>query len=173
MKHYVGDRKHLQPLIDGLWCVNGGEPYAKILSGSSTEENLGYLSKNAAKLFDLPAKSAIKIKRSYLLHMDNSGHFTGKGYGKYGHHDLRYLNIKEIIDIVKYIKNAEKSRIIIREKRGAFRYNILTRSVRNTIISVEKNKNHLTLVTAYNPDKRTLGKIRDELAKQKSHKGTL
>lgn len=153
-KDYIGGRKHLLPLIEKMEEYNEiTKKFAKVLSGSSKEETLGVISGRAAKALKVKPNTKIVLLKSYLLHMDNSGHFTGKGYGKNGHDDTRPLRIHEISSILRLIQTASREDVInLTPVRGNKRYAIVRQSSRYHYIGVEfeKTNNRINLVTAYN-----------------------
>lgn len=153
-KDYIGDRKHLLPLIEKMEGYNEiTKKFANILSGRTSEETLGVISGRAAKALKVKPNTKIALLKSYLLHMDNSGHFTGKGYGKNGHDDTRPLRIYEISSILRLIQTASREDVInLTPVRGNKRYAIVRQSSRYHYIGVEfeKTNNRINLVTAYN-----------------------
>lgn len=153
-KDYIGDRKHLLPLIKKMEGYNEiTKKFANILSGRTSEETLGVISGRAAKALKVKPNTKIALLKSYLLHMDNSGHFTGKGYGKNGHDDTRPLRIYEISSILRLIQTASREDVInLTPVRGNKRYAIVRQSSRYHYIGVEfeKTNNRINLVTAYN-----------------------
>lgn len=153
-KDYIGSRKHLLPLIEKMEEYNEiTKKFANVLSGSSKEETLGVISGRAAKALKVKPNTKIVLLKSYLLHMDNSGHFTGKGYGKNGHDDTRPLRIHEISSILRLIQTASREDVIdLTPVRGNKRYAIVRQSSRYHYIGVEfeKTNNRINLVTAYN-----------------------
>lgn len=153
-KDYIGGRKHLLPIIEKMEEYNEiTKKFANVLSGSSKEETLGVISGRAAKALKVKPNTKIVLLKSYLLHMDNSGHFTGKGYGKNGHDDTRPLRIHEISSILRLIQTASREDIInLTLVRGNKRYAIVRQSSRYHYIGVEfeKTNNRINLVTAYN-----------------------
>lgn len=153
-KDYIGGRKHLLPLIEKMEEYNEiTKKFANVLSGSSKEETLGVISGRAAKALKVKPNTKIVLLKSYLLHMDNSGHFTGKGYGKNGHDDTRPLRIHEISSILRLIQTASREDVInLTPVRGNKRYAIVRQSSRYHYIGVEfeKTNNRINLVTAYN-----------------------
>lgn len=153
-KDYIGGRKHLLPLIEKMEDYNEiTKKFANVLSGSSKEETLGVISGRAAKALKVKPNTKIVLLKSYLLHMDNSGHFTGKGYGKNGHDDTRPLRIHEISSILRLIQTASREDVInLTPVRGNKRYAIVRQSSRYHYIGVEfeKTNNRINLVTAYN-----------------------
>nr|DAP39018.1 MAG TPA: minor capsid protein [Caudoviricetes sp.] len=153
-KDYIGGRKHLLPLIEKMEDYNEiTKKFANVLSGSSKEETLGVISGRAAKALKIKPNTKIVLLKSYLLHMDNSGHFTGKGYGKNGHDDTRPLRIHEISSILRLIQTASREDVInLTPVRGNKRYAIVRQSSRYHYIGVEfeKTNNRINLVTAYN-----------------------
>nr|DAS56685.1 MAG TPA: minor capsid protein [Caudoviricetes sp.] len=153
-KDYIGGRKHLLPLIEKMEDYNEiTKNFANVLSGSSKEETLGVISGRAAKALKVKPNTKIVLLKSYLLHMDNSGHFTGKGYGKNGHDDTRPLRIHEISSILRLIQTASREDVInLTPVRGNKRYAIVRQSSRYHYIGVEfeKTNNRINLVTAYN-----------------------
>lgn len=152
--NYIGDRKHLLPLIEKMETYNEiTKKFANVLSGRSKEEMLGVISGRAAKALKVKPNTKIALLKSYLLHMDNSGHFTGKGYGKNGHDDTRPLRIHEISSILRLIQTASREDVInLTPVRGNKRYAIVRQSSRYHYIGVEfeKTNNRINLVTAYN-----------------------
>lgn len=153
-KDYIGGRKHLLPLIEKMEDYNEiTKKFANVLSGSSKEETLGVISGRVAKALKVKPNTKIVLLKSYLLHMDNSGHFTGKGYGKNGHDDTRPLRIHEISSILRLIQTASREDVInLTPVRGNKRYAIVRQSSRYHYIGVEfeKTNNRINLVTAYN-----------------------
>lgn len=153
-KDYIGGRKHLLPMIEKMEEYNEiTKKFANVLSGSSKEETLGVISGRAAKALKVKPNTKIVLLKSYLLHMDNSGHFTGKGYGKNGHDDTRPLRIYEISSILRLIQTASREDVIdLTPVRGNKRYAIVRQSSRYHYIGVEfeKTNNRINLVTAYN-----------------------
>lgn len=153
-KDYIGGRRHLLPLIEKMEEYNEiTKKFANVLSGSSKEETLGVISGRAAKALKVKPNTKIVLLKSYLLHMDNSGHFTGKGYGKNGHDDTRPLRIHEISSILRLIQTASREDVInLTPVRGNKRYAIVRQSSRYHYIGVEfeKTNNRINLVTAYN-----------------------
>lgn len=153
-KDYIGGRKHLLPLIEKMEDYNEiTKKFANVLSGSSKEETLGVISGRAAKALKVKPNTKIVLLKSYLLHMDNSGHFTGKGYGKNGHDDTRPLRIHEISSILRLIQTASREDVInLTPVRGNKRYAIVRQSSRYHYIGVEfeKTNNRINLVTVYN-----------------------
>ena len=152
--NYIGDRKHLLPLIEKMETYNEiTKKFANVLSGRSKEEMLGVISGRAAKALKVKPNTKIVLLKSYLVHMDNSGHFTGKGYGKNGHDDTRPLRIHEISSILRLIQTASREDVInLTPVRGNKRYAIVRQSSRYHYIGVEfeKTNNRINLVTAYN-----------------------
>ena len=131
--------------------------FAEVLNGQTQFALLGYPEKETASLFGINARAKILLKRSYILHMDNSGHFTGSGFGKRGHNDPNPLTLSQISDIPAIIKTARQDEIKFNKQvRGLKRYKITRRASKNNVIVVEVSieKNEITLVTAYNLVKR-------------------
>ena len=105
MRLHIGNRVHLDAFITGLYDYdNTTRKFADVLSGKKTRVTLGYPEIAAAKSFGVSLRTKIVLKRSYALHMDNSGHFTGLGYGKNGHRDPYPLTIRQVSLIPEIIK---------------------------------------------------------------------
>ena len=139
--------------------------FADVLSGKQKTVLLCYPRKEAAYSFGVTPRAKILLKRSYILHMDNSGHFVGTGFGKRGHNDPKPLSLLQISKIPSIIKTARKSEIYFDKKvRGLSRYRIIRQESKNHIIVVEVSvqKNEITLVTAYNliKKRRTHNRVR-------------
>lgn len=131
--------------------------FADILSGKKPFVLLGYPEKETARLYNVNARAKIILKRSYALHMDNSGHFAGQGYGTRGHRDPAPLSLQQITNIPAFIKTARADEIIIgRKVRNLQRYKIIKQISKTQIIVIEVNvnKNGIYLVTAYNVSKK-------------------
>lgn len=154
MRFYIGNRVHLAAFITGLYDYdNTTRKFADVLSGKKTRVTLGYPEIAAAKSFGVSPRTKIVLKRSYALHMDNSGHFTGLGYGKNGHRDPYPLTIRQVSLIPEIIKTAKQTEIFTDERvRGLQRYRIERKESWGQIIIVEVsiNRNEIYLVTAYN-----------------------
>ena len=131
--------------------------FAEVLNGQTKSALLGYPEKETASLFGVSIRAKILLKRSYILHMDNSGHFTGFGFGKRGHNDPNPLTLSQISRIPTIIKTARRDEIRFdKQVRGLKRYKITRRTSKNHVIVVEVSikKNEITLVTAYNLTKK-------------------
>lgn len=171
-KEYVGKRRHLLKIISKF--KNGGQTakkFASILNGEESDCIIGFVQRDTAKILGVKPKTEIHIHRNYILHMDNSGHFTGKKYGKYGHDDKHPLRAQDIDTIPNIIKSAKRSDILIGQKvRGLQRYTI-ARNIfgeRLTVIEIAKTESQIILVSAYNLTKRDYNKIRKLVEKQNS-----
>lgn len=124
--------------------------FAKILKNQSDTETIGYIQRDTAKSLRIKTKSRILINKNYLLHMDNSGHFTGDGFGRNGHSDKKPLSIMQIGSIARIIKTAKDFEIMhLDDKRNMKRVSI-TRGELVVIIEYRLNNNEVYLVTAYN-----------------------
>lgn len=125
--------------------------FAEVLRGKRSTVVIGYIQRDAAKIIDVRAKSEIIIRKEYLYHMDNSGHFTGYGFGPHGHNDKKPLSMADISAIAATIKTASDSTIIERKVvRG--RKRIILRQGDGPVVVVEasKNRRSVDLVTAFN-----------------------
>lgn len=177
-KGYIGDRSHLLPLIQNLWTEKDpmSQGFAKILSGIKKKVTISGVAKNSRKtLLDLAKIDAkiglmrIRLSRKYLLHMDNSGHFTGFGYGKYGHDDKNPLSIADIKNITRIINSANKGNTLFKEiKRGVPRLSIIGKTDNNQMVLVEidRNGNFVDVVTSYKLTKRQWLKMQIEIKRQ-------
>ena len=107
----------------------------------------------SAKIYGVNKRAKIMLTKKYVLHMDNSGHFTGFGYGKTGHNDLNPLTMSQISNIPTIIKTATFRDVYVDKKiRGLQRYKIMKRNSGGQIVVIEISveKNEIVLVTAYN-----------------------
>ena len=132
---------------------NTTKKFAEVLSEEKAVVSLGYPNKTAAKVYGVNKRAKIILIRKYALHMDNSGHFTGAGYGKTGHNDPNPLTLSQISNIPIIIKTARPQEIYVGKKvRGLQRYKIIRKSPNGQAVVVEINikKNEVALVTAYN-----------------------
>ena len=103
--------------------------------------------------------------------MDNSGHLTGKGYGKKGHDDKHPLDAKQIDSLASIIKSAKKGDILQGPKiRGLQRFTIVRESQGKRLVVVEivRGSNSVVLVSAYNLSKREFEKYKKLIKKQNS-----
>lgn len=177
-KRYIGDRSHLLPLIRDLWAEKDpmAQGFAKVLSGIKKKVTVGDVAKKSRQtLLSLTKTKAktnsmrIRLSRSYLLHMDNSGHFTGFGYGKYGHDDKNPLSVIEIKNIARIINGANKNNTLFKEvKRGVPRLSIVGKTDDNQMVLVEidKNGNFADVVTSYKLTKRQWSRMQIEIKRQ-------
>lgn len=154
MKQDIGNRPHLETVIAELdnYSVSTRK-FGDVLSGRKAKALLGYPNRETASALGVSSKAKIILKRGYALHMDNSGHFTGSGFGKNGHYDPNPLTIRQVSMIPKLIKTAKQPEIFVDKKvRGLQRYKILRKPVRDPLIVVEvsTSRNEIYLVTAYN-----------------------
>lgn len=167
-KGYIGDRKHLIPVIKKM------EEYDHITQKISEiykkdeikEVFLGYPTEKSAALFNASKKTKIFFIKKYALHMDNSGHFTGKGYGAHGHNDKRPLSMEELSTAISIIKTAKKDEVIKGEiVRKAQRYFIVRKTTSLQLINVEvpiNNNRRMNIVSIYNTTQNHVDKLRRE-----------
>ena len=98
--------------------------------------------------------------------MDNSGHFTGKGYGAHGHNDKRPLSMEELSTAISIIKTAKKDEVIKGEiVRKAQRYFIVRKTTSLQLINVEvpiNNNRRMNIVSIYNTTQNHVDKLRRE-----------
>ena len=165
-KGYIGDRKHLIPIIKKMEEYDGvtqkiSQIYKK---GEIKEVFLGYPTKKSAILFNVSKKTKIFFIKKYALHMDNSGHFTGKGYGPNGHNDKRPLSMEELSTAISIIKTAKKDEVIKGDiVRKAQRYFIVRKTTSLQLINVEvaiNNNGRMNIVSIYNTTKKYVDKLR-------------
>lgn len=165
-KGYIGNRKHLIPIIKKM------EEYDHITQKISEiykkdeikEVFLGYPTKKSAVLFNVSNKTKIFFIKDYALHMDNSGHFTGKGYGPRGHNDKRPLSMEELSTAISIIKTAKKDEVIKGDiVRKAQRYFIVRKTTSLQLINVEvaiDNNGRMDIVSIYNTTKKYVDNLR-------------
>ena len=145
-------QKHLERVIKKLENYDlTTAKFADVLKGKK-EANLGRVTGNVAKKLGVRPNTSIYIKRNYALHMDNSGHFSGSGFGRNGHSDRRPLTAQQVSQIPTIIKTARSNEVSISEnlKRGV-RYTIVKNNGRSQLVVVEviKNKKRIDIVTSY------------------------
>lgn len=154
MVYYIGKRKHLAKTIQQMRSYSTvTRKFAKVLSGEQATILLGYPSEMSAKIYGVNKRARIILTKKYALHMDNSGHFTGFGYGKTGHNDPNPLTMPQISNIPSIIKTATLRDVYTDKKvRGLQRYKIMKRDSGGQIVVIEIciEKNEIVLVTAYN-----------------------
>lgn len=151
MTSYIKGRKHLQPIIKRLDTHNViTRKFAKILKDESESETIGFIQRDTARTIGVKSKSKIIIKREYLLHMDNSGHFTGYGYGKNGHSDKKPLSVFDISIIPKIIKAAKENDIEKCKKRRNMERTMIIKNDLVVIVEYKDKGDEVFLVTAYN-----------------------
>lgn len=167
-KGYIGDRKHLIPVIKKM------EEYDHITQKISEiykkdeikEVFLGYPTEKSAALFNVSKRTKIFFIKKYALHMDNSGHFTGKGYGANGHNDKRPLSMEELSTAISIIKTAKKDEVIKGDiVRKAQRYFIVRKTTSLQLINVEvpiNNNRRMNIVSIYNTTQNHVDKLRRE-----------
>lgn len=167
-KGYIGDRKHLIPVIKKM------EEYDHITQRISEiykkdeikEVFLGYPTEKSAALFNVNKRTKIFFIKKYALHMDNSGHFTGKGYGAHGHNDKRPLSMEELSTAISIIKTAKKDEVIKGDiVRKAQRYFIVRKTTSLQLINVEVpiiNNRRMNIVSIYNTTQNHVDKLRRE-----------
>ena len=165
-KDYIGGRKHLLPVIKKM------EEYDHITQKISEiykkdeikEVFLGYPTEKSAALFNVSKRTKIFFIKKYALHMDNSGHFTGKGYGANGHNDKRPLSMEELSTAISIIKTAKKDEVIKGDiVRKAQRYFIVRKTTGLQLINVEvaiNNNGRMNIVSIYNTTKKYVDKLR-------------
>ena len=164
-KDYIGDRKHLLPIIEKM------EEYDDVTRKISQlyrknkvdEVFLGYPNKESAKLYKGNQRLKIFFKRSYALHLDNSGHLSGKGYGLKGHDDKRPLSMKDLSSAVSMVKTAQIGEVIQGTPiRGAERYFIIRKTTNLQLVTIEVtlNKNRIDIVSIYNTTKSYINKLK-------------
>ena len=165
-KGYIGDRKHLIPIIKKMEEYDGvTQKISQIYKKDEIKEVfLGYPTKKSAILFNVSKKTKIFFIKKYALHMDNSGHFTGKGYGPNGHNDKRPLSMEELSTAISIIKTAKKDEVIKGDiVRKAQRYFIVRKTTSLQLINVEvaiNNNGRMNIVSIYNTTKKYVGKLR-------------
>lgn len=154
MKNYIGGRRHLQYIINKMYSYDlTTRKFAEVLSGEKSQVLLGYPEAKIAKYLGVNSRAKILLKKNYALHMDNSGHFTGIGYGARGHNDPSPLSMSQLSKIPYIIKTAQMHEIQPDKKvRGLQRYRITRKMRKKQIIVVEVSikRNEIDLVTAYN-----------------------
>lgn len=98
--------------------------------------------------------------------MDNSGHFTGKGYGPHGHSDKKPLSMKELSTAISIIKTAKKDEVIKGDVvRKAQRYFIVRKTTSLQLINVEvaiNNNGRMNIVSIYNTTNKYVDKLRQK-----------
>ena len=165
-KGYIGDRKHLIPIIKKMEEYDGvTQKISQIYKKDEIKEVfLGYPTKKSAILFNVSKKTKIFFIKKYALHMDNSGHFTGKGYGPNGHNDKRPLSMEELSTAISIIKTAKKDEVIKGDiVRKAQRYFIVRKTTGLQLINVEvaiNNNGRMNIVSIYNTTKKYVDKLR-------------
>ena len=165
-KGYIGDRKHLIPIIKKMEEYDGvTQKISQIYKKDEIKEVfLGYPTKKSAILFNVSKKTKIFFIKKYALHMDNSGHFTGKGYGPNGHNDKRPLSMEELSTAISIIKTAKKDEVIKGDiVRKAQRYFIVRKTTNLQLINVEvaiNNNGRMNIVSIYNTTKKYVDKLR-------------
>ena len=165
-KGYIGDRKHLVPIIKKMEEYDGvTQKISQIYKKDEIKEVfLGYPTKKSAILFNVSKKTKIFFIKKYALHMDNSGHFTGKGYGPNGHNDKRPLSMEELSTAISIIKTAKKDEVIKGDiVRKAQRYFIVRKTTSLQLINVEvaiNNNGRMNIVSIYNTTKKYVDKLR-------------
>nr|DAQ77470.1 MAG TPA: minor capsid protein [Caudoviricetes sp.] len=165
-KGYIGDRKHLIPIIKKMEEYDGvTQKISQIYKKDEIKEVfLGYPTKKSAILFNVSEKTKIFFIKKYALHMDNSGHFTGKGYGPHGHNDKRPLSMEELSTAISIIKTAKKDEVIKGDiVRKAQRYFIVRKTTSLQLINVEvaiNNNGRMNIVSIYNTTKKYVDKLR-------------
>ena len=165
-KGYIGDRKHLIPIIKKMEEYDGvTQKISQIYKKDEIKEVfLGYPTKKSAILFNVSKKTKIFFIKKYALHMDNSGHFTGKGYGPNGHNDKRPLSMEELSTAISIIKTAKKDEVIKGDiVRKAQRYFIVRKTTSLQLINVEvaiNNNGRMNIVSIYNTTKKYVDKLR-------------
>lgn len=151
MAGYIKGRKHLQPIIKRLDTHSViTRKFAKILKDESESETIGFVQRDTARIIGVRPKSKIIIKREYLLHMDNSGHFTGCGFGKNGHSDKKPLSVFDINIIPKVIKAAKENEIEKCKKRRNMERVMIIKNGLVVIVEYKDKGSEVLIVTAYN-----------------------
>ena len=142
---------HLEPTLKRL--RNYDETTAKfadVLEGQNRAE-LGRLTGDTAKTFGLSPNSPLLISRKYALHMDNSGHFAGTGFGKSGHDNKYPLSNSRISKIPIIVKEATKDNFIndVGTNRGLQRYEIISKDKQLVLVEISKNGTYVDVVSSY------------------------
>ena len=167
-KGYIGGRKHLIPVIKQMEEYDGiTRKISQIYKKDEIKEVfLGYPTKKTAALFNVSKKTKIFFIKKYALHMDNSGHFTGKGYGPHGHSDKKPLSMKELSTAISIIKTAKKDEVIKGDVvRKAQRYFIVRKTTSLQLINVEvaiNNNGRMNIVSIYNTTNKYVDKLRQK-----------
>lgn len=165
-KGYIGDRKHLIPVIKQMEEYDDvTRKISQIYKKDEVKEVfLGYPTKESAALFNVGKKTKIFFIKKYALHMDNSGHFTGKGYGPHGHNDKRPLSMEELSTAISIIKTAKKDEVIKGDiVRKAQRYFIVRKTTSLQLINVEvaiNNNDRMNIVSIYNTTNKYVDKLK-------------
>lgn len=168
VKNNDSREKHLRNTVRRL--RTGGETekkFAKVLSGEKANEVLGFVTADAAKNLNVPRKTKITINRNDLLHMDNSGHFSGKGFGKKGHDDARPLSNADISNLKKIIASAQKHEISPTQSRSGMHLLRIVRKINKNhlvLVRVQKQKHEISLFDAYNITNKKFAEIKKESA---------
>ena len=153
-KNTPARQEHLVPTLEKLRQTEPTETtvaLSQVLEGQRKEAKIGNLHSDAAKTLGVNRKTDIKITRSAALHMDNSGHFSGTGFTVNGHDDSRPLTTKNISDISKIVKGANRENTLIgRKKYGNQRFTILGNAEDRQIVIVERtSRKEINIVTSY------------------------
>lgn len=157
-KKYIKARKHLLPFISEVEKFNLPNAWkiSDIYRGIKDEVSLGYPDKDTAKHYGVSCRTKIFLKKTYALHIDNSGHITGKGHGAHAHSDDNPLSAEQFLAIPNIIKTAKKSEITdLGTSRNSRRFSITRKTNKHQfiVIEVSSSKDRIDIVTAYNLSK--------------------
>ncbi len=152
---------------------------AQILSGEKEEAVIpNIITENARNRINfilktngqgiMSASPNLKLSKNYVLHMDNSGHLTGQGYGKKGHKDTRPLTILQISRIPAIINQVSRNQIVFAGvKHGLPRIVFLSKTDSQMVLTeISNNKKFLTIATSYNLSKPSHNKLMKQIQKQ-------
>ncbi len=153
-KNTPARQEHLAPTLEKLRQTEPTEMtvgLSQLLEGQKNVVGFGSIQRDGAEALGVNRKASITLSRGYALHMDNSGHFSGTGFGKSGYDDGSPLTIAEINNIPTIVQNAKADEIIpAGKKRGLQRYIVLGDARDRQIVIVErKSKDHIGIVTSY------------------------
>lgn len=163
-KNTPARQEHLEPTLEKLQQTEPTETtvaFSQLLEGQKSIAAIGKINPDSADTIGLKRKATIALTRSHAIHMDNSGHLSGLGFGKNGHDDPSPLTIAEIDNISNIVNNAASDNIVrIESQRSKERFIILGDARNRQIVIAEKsNKEQLNVVTSYKTSEKQYQKL--------------
>lgn len=142
---------HLAPTLERL--RNYDETTAKfadVLEGQN-HASLGAITGNAAKALNIKPGTQLLISRNYALHMDNSGHFSGTGYGRNGHDSDYPLSNHQISSIPTIVKSTRAQFVNFRgySEKNLKRYEIIDGSKQLVVVEISASGQYVDIVDSY------------------------